>query len=637
MKIRNIFAAAAMMLSIAAIAQPQPPMPRPDEKEGEGFKFETIKELPVTSVKDQNPLGTCWTFAANAVIETQLLRTGRGTWDLSEKNMALLSDHLFPTLDELPGAGSEVIAELEAFADKLMDWSTNLDCGVYVVIHDALLSLYRLRRDRNGIIKELYKLGMGLYYLNRGLIGIEGGRAVPFRFRNEMVFTEAGSYMKFFEQIEDKDTRGYVLRSLANIAICAEDHRRRIAISGQVLNIVKDEYYRALEPELPWDTFLRRTRQQMSSNRQVLSRGNLTTQELTAVLECCYEVFKPEQDNPNPNVRWLWPYYEMEFSCGFVNLQTTLDRLERLIEAAPEDQFDISTMYANVQLALYYGILLRRNPALQAKAHHARFLIYAYGRMMKTMLRYPVEKMDDYFHYLLCYILTDYLEIEGVEPFAGVVHQLIGRFSGTAYVAAAQAADMMALLSGAIFDGDPAFFDDMEAFRTISDPAQKRAAVTDFASQCGFYHDLGLFKMNMLRTMASRDLFEREDQMAQLHVVSGRDDLKRCPSTAACADVVYGHHAWYNGLGGYPEDYVRNDSPCRQMTDVMAVVAFVQDEADPAAALYQVRSQAHSRFSPLVAAYLEDEGLRRALLDILADDRHYYRRLYDGLTKNDRF
>ena len=551
---------------------------------------------------------------------------------LKRENMALLNERLFPTLDELHGAGPEVIADLEAFADVLMDWSSNLDCGVYTVIHDALLSLYRVRRDRNGIIKELYKLGMGLYYLDRGLIGIEESLAAPFKFRNEMVFTEAGSYFKFFEQIEDRDTRGYILRSLANIAICADDHRRRIAVSAQVLNIVKDDYYRSLEPGLPWDTFLRRTNQQMSANRQVLSRGNLTTQELTAVLESCYEVFKPEQDNPDPNVRWLWPYYEMEFSCGFVNLQTTLDRLERLIEAAPEGQYDMSAMYAGVQLVLYYGILMRRNPALQTKDHHVRFLIHAYKRMMRTMLSYPVEQMNDYFHYLLCYVLTDYLEIEGAEPFSRIVHQLMGRFSGARYVCAAQAADMMALLSGAIFDSDHSFFDDMEALRAIEDGEKKRAAVTDFAAQCGFYHDLGLFKMDLFRIMAARDLLEREDQMAQLHAVSARDDLRRCPSTAACADVVYGHHAWYNGMGGYPEDYVRGDSPCRQMTDVMAVVAFLLDEEDAASALEQVRAQAHTRFSPLVAAYLEDEALCRGLLDIAADEKRYYRQLFDGLT-----
>jgi len=45
----------------------------------------------VTPVKNQNPWNTCWTFASCAVIETQLLRTNRGTWDLSEKNMASLS------------------------------------------------------------------------------------------------------------------------------------------------------------------------------------------------------------------------------------------------------------------------------------------------------------------------------------------------------------------------------------------------------------------------------------------------------------------------------------------------------------------------------------------------------------------
>jgi bleomycin hydrolase len=54
------------------------------EKDPEGYSFTIEKEIPVTSVKDQHRSGTCWSYASTSFIEAELLRTGKGTYDLSE-------------------------------------------------------------------------------------------------------------------------------------------------------------------------------------------------------------------------------------------------------------------------------------------------------------------------------------------------------------------------------------------------------------------------------------------------------------------------------------------------------------------------------------------------------------------------
>ena len=538
---------------------------------------------------------------------------------LREENIDLLNRYLFPALDELHSADSDAIAQLAAFADELMDWQTNLDCGIYVVIHDALLSVYRLRKDRNAVIAELYKLGMGQYYLRRFLTDVNDPEADGCAFQNEMLFTEAGSYIRFYDEIDDETTRGYIIRSMANIAICAGDRSRRIAASARTLRVVQDEHYRALAPGLPWDVFVRRTHQQMSSNRSELTDGNLTREELASILDSCYEVFRPEEQAENPSVRWLWPYYEMEFSCGYVNLDTTIRRLERLISDTPDDRYDVSGIYGNAQLPVYYGRLLRDYPALRADPDRVRFLDFAYRKMMRALTGCPPEARDDHFRYTLCAVITDYYEMNGVPTYREITEQILKHFGGELYLRSLRMGKFLRFLADELWMRDSGFFDDIPFLADTEDLTRKKEMLLNYAQDCGLYLDFGLVKMNIGMTMKTRDLFENEFQMYRLHTVSGHDDLAAHPSTECFADVALGHHRWYDGSDGYPERYERLQSAFRQMTDLAAVGAVLVSGSEESIEEKKERiiKGEGTRFSPMITDALYDLWQDSAFWDVI--------------------
>ncbi len=58
----------------STVAQTQP----------EGYQFTMQKQLPVTSVKNQSRTNTCWSFSAISMLESELLKNGKGEYDLSE-------------------------------------------------------------------------------------------------------------------------------------------------------------------------------------------------------------------------------------------------------------------------------------------------------------------------------------------------------------------------------------------------------------------------------------------------------------------------------------------------------------------------------------------------------------------------
>ena len=64
------------MMAFGAFAQ--------EAKNDEGFVFTTVKENPITSIKNQNRAGTCWCYSTLSFLEAELLRMGKGEYDFSE-------------------------------------------------------------------------------------------------------------------------------------------------------------------------------------------------------------------------------------------------------------------------------------------------------------------------------------------------------------------------------------------------------------------------------------------------------------------------------------------------------------------------------------------------------------------------
>ncbi len=81
-KLSLILCAAALSPQVAVSAAAK------DKAQDTAFVFTDVKVNPTTSVKDQNKSGTCWSFSGLSFLEDELLKKGKGEYDLSEMYVA---------------------------------------------------------------------------------------------------------------------------------------------------------------------------------------------------------------------------------------------------------------------------------------------------------------------------------------------------------------------------------------------------------------------------------------------------------------------------------------------------------------------------------------------------------------------
>lgn len=562
------------------------------------------------------------------------------------RNMELLRAELFPVLDHMLEADSGKLAELGEFAGRLLRVGEETDAGLFCRIHHALLSIARQKKDRNSMIRALYWLGIGANNWCNKLVGLDPVTCEPHISRMRMLFTEAAAYLKYFDEITDTETRGYILRSRANMALGRfKKVSERVRMIKQTLQIMQDKKYREKAPELPWDTYVAATHQLMAASISYSRDEAMTAKDVEVIMDSVYLVYQKrireaEQKQEKPPLRPLFSHTAISYYCGLFDLDELFKRLEALLDQTDAADFSGESMYGMISIPAFYCQYLQQYP--ERLPQKKEYLEELYQKILRYVEAFPEEEQNETLFLYLRQLSYTFVETEDSISYGEFLIKQQLRFIPDIFVHSYTVGKAASMLCSIIMEEEPAFFDDIEMFREIADKEEKRRRVLEYAMQGGIYHDIGKLNFISLYSRLGRQWFEEEYKVVHLHTLMGEICLAGRRSTACYADIAKGHHCWYDGSRGYPKTYKRLECQYRLMVDIIGLTDWIDGVTEANCLRTGVRKSFEEamedaialegrRFSPLLTARLRDRQVAEKLKAAFAEGRkEAYRRLYEG-------
>ncbi|MBR4606132.1 MAG: HDIG domain-containing protein [Lachnospiraceae bacterium] len=164
-----------------------------------------------------------------------------------------------------------------------------------------------------------------------------------------------------------------------------------------------------------------------------------------------------------------------------------------------------------------------------------------------------------------------------------------------------------------------------------------RNKIMDYAWHAALYHDIG--KLYVLDTIAmyGRRLLDSEYVLLRSHPDKGAELASRFDTTKDYADVIRGHHIWYDGSHGYPEDFDVLHSPYKAIIDIVSVADCLDAATDGVGRSYrqgrtleefqeELKKGAGTRYAPYVAQPFDDPATYQDISYLLKNGR---KKLYD--------
>lgn len=346
--------------------------------------------------------------------------------------------------------------------------------------------------------------------------------------------------------------------------------------------------------------------------------------------------------------------YGMEmtlFQCAaLAGDSSTIERLKKALEIYemrdPDDLTAQGAQYNQSYPLIIYECLANGKVREDGLTEEDYALL---DRIVSNMIEYickmPKESMLTDRVVVYNKLLNVFVEYPGKRSFGDFFIESIAAIHPPTYVHSKMVAKISLCLARHLIRKKPEVFVGFPGIKSAADLSGKSADVLNYAYNAALYHDMG--KLSILDTisMYGRRLLDTEFSNIKCHPDNGYKTAVKYVSTRDYADVIRGHHKFYDNSSGYPTDFDTSKSPYKAIIDIVTIADCMDAATDGVGRSYnigktyddyikEVKAGANTRYAPYFAELLKDKDVYNDMQYILTEERNgVYREIYSLMKR----
>ena len=273
-----------------------------------------------------------------------------------------------------------------------------------------------------------------------------------------------------------------------------------------------------------------------------------------------------------------------------------------------------------------------------------------YREIEKSTLKYIYDIPKRSSVYMKCVTLFSnfpiyYKEVPGIRSMKDFCIDAFAAVHPPTYIHCNMVARLSECIARHLIRMEPELFIAFPGCACQEDVSESRDRIVRYTYNAALCHDMGKLLIIDTISMYGRNLLDDEFSLIKSHPVTGAKIAKEHHSTREYADVIKGHHLWYDCSRGYPMNFDTFKSPYKTVIDIVSIADSLDAATDSVGRSYntektftevikELTDGAGSRYAPFAAGLFADKKVCSEIEYLLTSGRKkLYSETYRALRK----